>query len=366
MSALSVAYLLPTGRCNLHCEGCYATLETQGRKKKAGELSLDEYRAVIAELVAMGVQTFDISGGEPMLYADIVALCQAIRAHEGTRIWMVSNGTKFGDEQLVELAQYVTRLTISLDAPEPILHDRMRGKLGAFRRSLAAIRRARELPFEELAINQLVCRTNAHTVADMLRFCNAERLDRLSVLTYRDVSENGVMPDQVPPLAELQAVWAAVAQTLEPLAYPRTVDLVIPSFLQKEASDFRAGLGRAVRDRLVLHYPHLRGLTAFRTTIVIKPLGGITGDTAMVNDPQFDLGDLRQHGVRALWEREAALWRERLAEREATLRATGPCRDCSRWHHCRGGCPAAALHQSGSLLTHDRTCDGFRAGEGLR
>ncbi|MEZ4364238.1 MAG: radical SAM protein [Kofleriaceae bacterium] len=363
MSDLSVAYLLPTGRCNLHCEGCYATLETQGRKQKAGELRLEEYVAVIAELVAMGVRTFDISGGEPMLYDDIVALCTAIRAHADTRIWMVSNGTRFNEAQLEALAPLVTRLTISLDAPQATLHDRMRGKLGAFQRSMTAIRRARALPFEELAVNQLVCKKNAHTVADMIRLCDAERIDRLSVLTYRDVSENGVMPDQVPALAELRQTWDAIARTLTEVANPKTVDLVVPSFLQREVNEFRATLDREQRARIMVHYPHLRGLTAFRTTIVVKPLGGVTGDTAMVNDPLFDLGDLRQHGVRTLWEREGAAWRQRLAEREAALRAEGPCKTCPRWHHCRGGCPAAALHQSGTVLAHDRTCDDFRASE---
>src|ERR1051325_10615637 len=88
-----IAYLLPTGRCNLKCEGCYATLEHAGRHSAKGELSLDEYRQVVDELVGVGVRIFDISGGEATLYPHLVSLCQAIRSHAGTRIWLVTNGT---------------------------------------------------------------------------------------------------------------------------------------------------------------------------------------------------------------------------------------------------------------------------------
>jgi radical SAM protein with 4Fe4S-binding SPASM domain len=106
-------------------------------------------------------------------------------------------------------------------------------------------------------------------------------------------------------------------------------------------------------------------MTAFRTTRVVKPLGTITGDTAMANDPHFDLGHVRD-GVVQLWSAAGQRWRARLAEREAVLRASAPCSDCSRWHVCRGGCPAAARHQWGDDLHHDRTCDRFRASGAFR
>jgi radical SAM protein with 4Fe4S-binding SPASM domain len=356
----TTAYLLPTGRCNLDCAGCYATLEQAGRHTKRGELTPDEYRAVIAELYGMGVRTFDISGGEPLLYPNLVGLCEEIRRHEGTRIWLVSNGTRFAGDQLRRLAPLVQRLVISLDAPEAALHDEMRGRAGTFSKALSTLRSARKLPFPEVAVNQLVCEKNAHTVAPMLALCSAEGIDRLSLLTYRDVSENGTSPEQVPPLEAQQRTWAAVAAHVAAHERPTSIDLVVPSFLRPEATAFRDSLGAEGRKRVTTFFPHLRGITAYRATVVVKPMGVLTGDTAMANDAHFDLGHVRE-GVGGLWAEKGAYWRQRLAEREALLRADGPCRACPRWHVCRGGCPAAARHQWGDELRHDRTCDAFRA-----
>jgi radical SAM protein with 4Fe4S-binding SPASM domain len=355
----SVAYLLPTGRCNLHCSGCYATLNYWGRHSKKGELSIDEYRRVIDELAGMGVKTFDISGGEPLLYPNLIELCEAIRSHAGTRIWLVTNGTVINHTQLEALSRLLERLVISLDAPVPELHDELRGLKGAFDKSLAILRAARKLPFPEIAVNQLICRPNVDSVSDMVRFCGREQVDRLALLSYRDVSENGVMPDMIPDLDSLRKAWQVVVDELMISEYPKLVDLVVPSFLFPESSEFRRTLPAALRHRVNFYHPHLRARTAYLETVVVKPFGMMSGDTAMVNTDFFDLGSIRD-GVRAVWNEQAPAWRERLAERQKYLRMEGPCRDCSRWNVCRGGCPAAAFHQWGPEWKYDRSCDQFR------
>jgi radical SAM protein with 4Fe4S-binding SPASM domain len=254
----------------------------------------------------------------------------------------------------------VERLVVSLDAPYADLHDSMRGHPGAFDLSLTMLRRARRLPFAEVAVNQLLTAGNAHSVADMLRLCRDEEIDRLALLSFRDVSENGLMADLVPDLSTLQDCWRGVAEFMLEASYPRFIDLVAPSFLHPEARTFLRMLPRALRGRLSFHHTHLRGVTAFRESIVIKPHGQLTGDTAMSNFDEFDMGSARL-GVSHVWGNMAPAWRERLTAREARLRAQEPCSDCPRWNVCRGGCPAAALHQWGEVERHDRTCDRFRA-----
>jgi radical SAM protein with 4Fe4S-binding SPASM domain len=353
------AYLLPTGRCNLHCSGCYATLEEFGRKSRLGELSIDDYRQVIGELLQMGARTFDISGGEPLLYPHLVELCQAIRAHPQARVWLVTNGTIGGEEDFLRLSRCVNRLVFSFDGPYPALHDQLRGSQGAFARTLKMLRAARAMPFEEIAINFIVCRPNVDSAGEMLALAQAERVDRLALLTFRDVSENGALFDLIPPLADLQGMWRAAADFLARSSCPAYVDLVVPAFLFPESTAFRRSLPAEVRSRIVLHHPNLRAHSAYRETLVVKPFGTLSGDTAMINQKEFDLGSVRE-GVALVWDLEAPRWRARLAEREAALRAREPCGSCPRWHYCRGGCPAAALHQWSDLMRHDRSCDQFR------
>jgi len=359
-SSPSIAYLLPTGRCNLKCAGCYATLEHAGRHSAQGELSLEEYCRVVDELVSIGVRIFDISGGETMLYPHLVPLCQAIRSYPDTRIWLVTNGTLAHHEMLNSLAPLVERLVVSLDAPYAELHDSMRGRVGAFDLSLQTLKRARRLPFEEIAVNQLLTSDNAHSVTDMLHLCREEMVDRLALLSFRDVSENGLMADMIPALRVLQDCWQSVSEWMLKADFPRWIDLVVPSFLYPETRAFRHMLPNILKDRVIFHHVHLRGVSVFRESIVIKPWGEITGDTAMANFDEFDLGSARQ-GISRAWATGAAAWRERLALRNERLMVEAPCSRCSRWNVCRGGCPAAAFHQWGELDRHDKTCDRFRA-----
>ena len=356
----SIAFLLPTGRCNLACQGCYATLEHAGRHQREGELTLDQYRKILDELVALGIQIYDISGGEPFVWPHLVELCRAIRDYEGTRIWLVTNGTLGARSDFAALAPLVERLIISLDAPSAPLHDALRGRAGAFDKTLATIRTARQLPFHEIGVNQLLCRSNADSAVEMLNLCHREGVDRLTLLSLRDVSERGTVCDQMPSLEVLSGLWHALAQRLAQIERPHWLDLVVPAFLYPESSAFRRSLSEPLRRRIRLHHPHLRACSAFRDTLVVKPLGSITGDTAMVNDPFFDMGSAH-HSIRETWPRASETFRRRLQAREQRLRCTDPCQSCPRWRVCHGGCPGAARRQWGQAWRHDRSCDAFRA-----
>jgi len=359
MSGPYFAYLLPTGRCNLHCGGCYATLESFGRHSNFGELSIDEYVKVIDELVQMGVRTFDISGGEPLLYPALPEICRAIQSYEGTRIWLVTNGTVGGAKKIRSLDGLIDRIVFSLDAPEPILHDELRGLKGAFTRTMNTLRGARQMSFAEIAINFVVCHSNVNTIGNLLALAEREKVDRVALLTFRDVSENGVMYGLIPTLEDLRQGWYIVAEYLEQNTLPVMVDLVVPSFLFPESQEFRRSLSPKIRSRISIHHPHLRGHSAYRQTIVVKPFGALTGDTAMINTALFDMGSVRS-GVRDVWTAESVKRRQWLAQREQALHEDAPCSKCSRWHYCRGGCTAAALNQWSNALKYDRSCDPFR------
>lgn len=355
----SMAFLLPTGRCNLRCSGCYATLEEHGRHSDAQELDAEGYRAIVHELAGMGVRTFDISGGEPLLYPHIGDICEAIREHPGTRTWLVTNGT-VGEKGRLRRLGPLERLVFSLDGPSAPQHDQLRGAVGTFDKTLRTLRTARDMAFGELAINFMVSRQSIGDAAAMLRLARDEQVDRLAFLTFRDVSENGVMFELIPSLRALKKMWREIQDALAASAWPASVDLVVPAFLFPESTAFRKSLPPELRTRIVLHHPHLRGHSAYRETLVVKPTGQLSGDTAMVNDALFDIGAAGQ-GITRVWEEQAPRWRATLAERAAKLKADAPCRDCSRWHYCRGGCPAAAMHQWSTLQRHDRSCDAFRA-----
>jgi radical SAM protein with 4Fe4S-binding SPASM domain len=356
-----IAYLLVTGRCNLECSGCYATLEHWGRHTKRGELDLAQYRQLITQLWQIGVRIFDISGGEPTLRLDLVEICAAIRELPDTRVWLVSNGSWVRDQLLQRLGPLVERLAISLDASTAPVHDRLRGKAGSYDKALDTLRRARQAGFGHRAINFLLCSENQDDLGGIVDLTSREQVEHLSVLSYRDVSENAVRPDAIPSLAQLQNGWAVLADRLERSDFPRVAEVVVPAFLHAHSKAFWRNLPPGLRERIAFRYPLLRGQGPFDSSIAVKPFGGLTGDTAMVNQAEFEIGSATEGSIVELWANGAAAWRLRLAERERALQDKAPCRGCSSWNVCRGGCPAAAYHQSGTLHAHDSSCDAFRA-----
>lgn len=122
-------------RCNLHCAHCYTDSHDRDYE---GELATAEAKAVIDDLAQFGVPVILFSGGEPLLRPDLFELIGYAR-DQGIRAVLSTNGTLIDRETADALKTFgLSYVGISIDGPEAI-HDRFRGKQGAFRASLEAI-----------------------------------------------------------------------------------------------------------------------------------------------------------------------------------------------------------------------------------
>lgn len=126
-----------TRRCNLACTHCYSI---SSDRAYPGELTLDEICAVMDDLRAFGVPALILSGGEPLLHPDLWSISARARAM-GFVVALSSNGALIDEDTADRIAaagyDYVG---ISLDGLEAV-HDRFRGRAGAFAASRAAVRR---------------------------------------------------------------------------------------------------------------------------------------------------------------------------------------------------------------------------------
>ena len=122
-------------RCNLTCKHCYAF---SADHEYAGELSLQEVFTVMDDLKAFGVPALILSGGEPLLRADIFEV--SARAREmGFYTGLSTNGTLIDAPMARRIADAgFDYVGISLDGLKAT-HDKFRRLEGAFDRSLAAI-----------------------------------------------------------------------------------------------------------------------------------------------------------------------------------------------------------------------------------
>jgi MoaA/NifB/PqqE/SkfB family radical SAM enzyme len=92
-------------------------------------------------LPGIGVRKVLLTGGEPLLYANVAELTRTI-ADQGVTVDLNSNLQRMDDRMLADLqAAGLSEISASIEGPEAI-HDRMHGRVGAYRRTVAAIRKA--------------------------------------------------------------------------------------------------------------------------------------------------------------------------------------------------------------------------------
>jgi MoaA/NifB/PqqE/SkfB family radical SAM enzyme len=131
-----VAELFLTDNCNLRCTscGCWTT-------NTKGELSTPEWQDVLRQLVAMRIYKVNFTGGEPLIRPDAIALMAYARDAGIRHMHLNSNGIRLTPEVLDNvLAAGVRSFNISVDGPTGLVHDRIRGRLGAFETTTAHLR----------------------------------------------------------------------------------------------------------------------------------------------------------------------------------------------------------------------------------
>lgn len=125
-----------TDRCPCSCRHCGVAYQ---RRAGAPEPSLDDLRAVFADLARSGTAVVDLFGGEPTVRQDLCAIVRSAKAF-GFRTFVETNGF-FLDEPRVQALKDagLDGLYVSLDHDEEAVHDRNRNRKGVFRRAVRGI-----------------------------------------------------------------------------------------------------------------------------------------------------------------------------------------------------------------------------------
>jgi pyruvate-formate lyase-activating enzyme/predicted phosphodiesterase len=129
--------------CNLACDYCVVASSPRARRRSLG---LERFRALVDEAIGEGFREVYLTGGEPFLERDIVAMLEYASSRLPTVV--LTNAMVFTGRGRRELARLAgaERLVIqtSLDGAHASTHDAWRGA-GAFDRAMEGIGFAREL-----------------------------------------------------------------------------------------------------------------------------------------------------------------------------------------------------------------------------
>ena len=160
-------------RCNLTCKHCYSI---SADKDFAGELSTQEVFSVMDDLKAFRVPALILSGGEPLLRPDIYDIARRSKAM-GFYTALSSNGTLIDAAVCAKIGEIgFDYVGISLDGLGAT-HDKFRRMVGAFDKSLAAIRLCHAAGMK-VGVRYTMTQDNAHDLPGLLKLIEDEGIDR--------------------------------------------------------------------------------------------------------------------------------------------------------------------------------------------
>jgi GTP 3',8-cyclase len=207
-------------RCNFRCPYCMPreTFHEKYRFLNSHErLSFDEIVRLARLFVQLGVKKLRLTGGEPLLRANLPDLIGDLTAITGVEdVALTTNGVLLGRYAGELKAAGLKRVTVSLDSLDPQVFARMSGGFGGVSEVLEGIEHARRAELLPIKVNAVVQGgVNDHTVLDLVEhFRGSGVIVRL--IEYMDVgNRNHWSSELVVPSRDLMATiagrWPLVA-----------------------------------------------------------------------------------------------------------------------------------------------------------
>ena len=145
-----------TDRCNLRCRYCMPN--GLPANMRSGELSPAELGLVGEVAGALGVRRIRLTGGEPLMRADLPAVIEAFARAPGIEeVSLTTNGLRLA-ERAGELARAgLSRVNVSLDTLRPDRYRRLTGR-GGVERVLAGLEAVEAVGLSPIKVNVVAMR----------------------------------------------------------------------------------------------------------------------------------------------------------------------------------------------------------------
>lgn len=251
-----------TDRCDFRCVYCMA--EDMEFLPRQQVLTLEEIARLARTFTTLGTSKIRLTGGEPLVRKDILALVQDIGRLGLRDFAMTTNGSQLTRYAEPLRAAGLHRLNISLDSLDPERFRRIT-RTGKLSQVLDGIDAAREAGFRGIKLNVVVLKgRNEDEIPDLVDFARRKQVDisfieemPLGVITEHDRGESFFSSDDVrETIRRHHELLPAAADSGGPARYYQMPDSPIKvGFISPHSHNFCATCNRVrvtVEGRLLL------------------------------------------------------------------------------------------------------------------
>jgi radical SAM protein with 4Fe4S-binding SPASM domain len=328
--------------CNLSCEHCLVSSSPEGGRGLDGAIVRD----AIDQAVALGVERFFLTGGEPLARPDALELIEHIVSTHGRELVVMTNGTLFKGQRLEEfrrLPRERVRVQISLDGASAATNDPIRGA-GSFERISAGIRAIVAEGFQT-TITMVLLRHNLKDAASLVALAPALGVANVHLLWphRRGRVLTGLF-------ADLPSTGDILSAVRDARAVARDAHVTIDNI-----------------EELRLRFDGLPGIkndlaAAGWSSLCLYTDGGIYPSASMAGAPELKCGSLLEQSLETVWRDSAILH----SLRGTTVEQKTECRTCHLKFLCGGGdlehgyWASGGTEGRGSFAGHDPYCELYR------
>lgn len=330
-----------TRRCNLGCIHCRAE---SSEKAPEGELTLDEYKALIDNVAGFAEPIIILTGGEPLLRSDIFEIA-AYATVSGLRVAVSTNGTLVTEEMAARLKASGVRIcSISIDGSNAQVHDDFRKQPGAFEASVRGMKILQEAGIN-VQINTSLTQRNMDDLDNVYRLVKKLSAHAWHIFMLVPTGRGGKVADD-------ELITAQDYERILNYVYEKNRDEEMEIKPTCAPQYYRILRQRAKEDNIPVDVEHF-GLNA-RTRGCLAGMGfgfvSYRGEVYPCGYYPISAGNVREQSFKEIWENSTLF---------LTLRDfknyEGYCGKCGFIRVC-GGCRARAYAVTGDDMAAEPYC----------
>lgn len=322
---LKTLYWYVTTACNQHCKHCWVS----AGKKKAPELTAEQWIQILDGLIDIGLENVKITGGEPLLYWKKIKKVMEFLTDHQIRIRMETNATLLCGEHSRDILtflqdEHIQRVAISLDSHIPEQHDHFREMNGAFDKTLKGLTllKENEIPFSVVT----VLHSNNYThIEDIIDFVGT--IDPCHHLIDLIIPEGR---SKVNTQYQLSADF-----------YVEKLPLLIKRIKNERGKKVIFNIPLAISPLTI----DFVSCTVGKEICGLLPNGDISICGVGIDKKELTLGNVLEDDIEDIWVNSPAF----LTLRKSTFESKGICGNCIFGKYCMGHCRALTYSVYGQL-----------------